>query len=730
MSIQTSVDSYITYQKHEGISVLPNSYITYQKHEGISVLPNSYITYIEPIAVSFAADTNRLVMTTENLLADTRRIRQNTVSISADTFRNLVSARVDLTADTCRNRQNAVSLIADTHRNRQNTISISADTKRNKCSAIAINADTLRVVEYGRHVDLLADTKRIKSNLVNLLADTKRLKQNLASLLADTKRVVSIPVSISADTLRELGSAVYLDADTKRILAFPTSFACDTKRLIANIVDVNSDMKRQIPHNLSNGSGLQSISMTLACATLSDTFYLTGVNPIYPKDAVIGQILDFPYSFEAEETHQEGILHTVNRTMYSADKLLYTTIKYQLNGVSRQSYRHRSSGETLYAYGAEVQANKIADALGLNFGWLSDDFIPDQDYANTETNYQSLLSSLFGWTSEIPRKRINVFIRTGSNTLYFLQRGHETGNIDLSNYSFNYPTIDRQLIRTSWYKPTTTQNGVVAQYQRYIFEPPTWSFSTTPESDGLSVGYDNVQRHDGKTDNRINYTRRLNSDGSTTTTTYSYINTGNDYLIRSITEVTELASSTDSSGVTIPGYRKTRVTTYSYLSGGIRHVVVTEDGVVVEESEDHSGSSGAEHTYNTASTAYRSRPGDEGNEYTDIQSALTVGGSWGVSGVNGGTLLNQKDAPVKDFNTAKMYFSELEWMDRCIEETVNLTVTAPIKNGNVVNSRDNHVFDFFDTYTLNGNTYYLESNTVSITPRSLKQQMKLIRWYK
>lgn len=159
-------------------------------------------------------------------------------------------------------------------------------------------------------------------------------------------------------------------------------------------------------------------------------------------------------------------------------------------------------------------------------------------------------------------------------------------------------------------------------------------------------------------------------------------------------------------------------------------MVVTEDGVVVEESEDHNGSSGAEHTYNTASTAYRSRPGDEGNEYTDIQSALTVGGSWGVSGVNGGTLLNQKDAPVKDFNTAKMYFSELEWMDRCIEEIVNLTVTAPIKNGNVVNPHDNHVFDFFDTYTLNGNTYYLESNTVSINPRSLKQQLKLIRWYK
>ena len=158
-------------------------------------------------------------------------------------------------------------------------------------------------------------------------------------------------------------------------------------------------------------------------------------------------------------------------------------------------------------------------------------------------------------------------------------------------------------------------------------------------------------------------------------------------------------------------------------------MVVFENNVKVEESEDHSGEVEDEVTNNTASSVYRGRAGDEGNEFVDNQTDLAYGGSWKTSGVNGSTLLNTVDVPVKDYNTASMYLNELEWMDRCIEETATLTITAPVKNG-VIADEDNHVFDFFDTYTLNGKEYYLESNTVAFTPRSLTQQLTLIRWYK
>ena len=244
-----------------------------------------------------------------------------------------------------------------------------------------------------------------------------------------------------------------------------------------------------------------------------------------------------------------------------------------------------------------------------------------------------------------------------------------------------------------------------------------------PEEDGVTASYETVPREGGRTDSRIRYTERKNPDGSTTRADYEYIDTGKDYLIRQITEVTAFPSGE---------VAKTRITKYTYTPDGWRHMVVWENNEVVEESEEHSGASeGASDTpMETGSVAYRGRPGDAGNEHLEEQTALAHGGAWKKSGTSkGSSFLSGADIPVKDMETARAYLFEMEWMDRCIEETAHVTLTAPVRNG-VVEEKGNHVMDFFDRYLLEGKEYFLVSNTVSLTPRSLKQNLTLVRWYK
>jgi hypothetical protein len=248
-----------------------------------------------------------------------------------------------------------------------------------------------------------------------------------------------------------------------------------------------------------------------------------------------------------------------------------------------------------------------------------------------------------------------------------------------------------------------------------------------------------VQRHNGiGADNRLTYTKKVNPDGSITETNYKYLETNRNYLLKEIHEVTKKETGIDPvTGITVQGYKTTRDTVYSYLEGGIKHTDVYVNSIKVEESEEEGGDeteetndTAMEEINDTATSIARIRAGDEGNEFLDDHASLAYGGSWKTQGSStNSSFLNASDAPVLDIETWEMYWAEMEWMDRAIEETATLTITAPVKKG-VIAERDNHVFDFFDTYTLNGNVYHLESNSVSLTPRSLKQQLTLIRWYK
>lgn len=711
------------------------------------ILQNTTVNLIPELYASIAKSAHATLYGELYSTADPLLYRVNAEFNTKRTIEN-DNPQIRVEFDARRVLSNKLQVEVDTKRSVLRLIhtEINADTKRTITYFVTPNFDTLRTVESNLlQVLAVFDTKRAKTNGIEIYFDTKRSKNRIVSIEFDTKRQIKdIVYEVEAffDTERTLEKTVMVEFDTLRSLPIFAKF--DTKRQILKNVEIHSDTMRQIPHNFDKiaGSGVQSIFMTLATNTLSDTFTLTGINPIYPLDEVKGVLLDFPYLFRAEEVREEGILFTVNKATYNTTKMIYTLYNYTLKSTDR-------SISSIF--------NEIAEKIGFKSEiMVHNEFNPSVNYSNQHITYQSLISALFSWSENIPQKKFIIFLRN-RDTLYCFQRGSETGNINLDEYKwYNNPSYTRKLIRTVWMKSTDgvvdtdrVVNKVVQHPKgiRYIFPgaPPAlspwdedgwkygWADGVVPPS--ISTQTKAVSRSDGKTDNRINKVTRLNHDGSTTTVDYFYITTKRGYLISEIHEATEKKPYTNpATGIESPGYRNEKKTCYEYLPGGIRHIIVYVNHKKIEETEDHYDSDSEEEheeEHDSAENAFRGRPGDEGNEFTDDQSSLSYGGSWNTGGTSSRDtfLQDDDDIPVSDEATRQMYWRELEWLNGSIQETVTFTITAPVKNG-VIAEADNHVFDFFDTYTLNGKVYFLESNNVTFTPRSLKQQLTLIRWYK
>ena len=74
-----------------------------------------------------------------------------------------------------------------------------------------------------------------------------------------------------------------------------------------------------------------------------------------------------------------------------------------------------------------------------------EDFTPLNLNGEIDITYANLLSNIFGWTSQVPQRQINVFIRDG--VLHCIQRGMEESVYDISELSHSRPVINKKLLR-------------------------------------------------------------------------------------------------------------------------------------------------------------------------------------------------------------------------------------------------------------------------------------------
>ncbi len=562
-----------------------------------------------------------------------------------------------------------------------------------------------------------ADTERqVITPVTKLALDTSRTLVNDrihdVALAVDTRRNIDI-VHVTFDVTRTLSQHVRAGMDTHRRVSVPATVVCRTRRVLQNRVASAADTKIIIPYRLPapdehhplepfRALGIRLFSFTLGELALSDTFQLETVQPLDIGDAVEGQLMDYHFRFLVEETSQRDLVQSV-KGMYDRDALLYTPIYICVD-------------EALVSY----YVQEIAAAMDWDIDMNCDDFIPSQNYENSGMTYQDFISSLFGWTSRLPHRQINVFLR--GDTLHIIQRGQEQSAIDITSWPHSRPTIERHLVRSVWSSGNNDNPNNRAHNEEDDEPVPftgTISFQDISRHyvDGYLVDEEtqNGYTHYAYADGYLTTKQTHNVDGSTSQTEYSYATTENDrYLF------CEKEHATDP----IDDGRKhdhydwqdwenknftERVTYHAPLGGGWYGTTVYEDGELV------------------GSSLSQGKTGGKASQYTIDQSNLGLGGRYKNrdDGQNW-TPIGSSEFPVKGNDYLLMLTKAMWWLDRKTQETVTLDIHARVRGG-VPDIQ--HIVDFTERIRFEGQEYFLVSNTVELTPRSLRQTIKMTRWY-
>ena len=522
----------------------------------------------------------------------------------------------------------------------------------------------------------------------------------------DTSRTLNASISSHADTLRDIRivKQIKTTGDTQRRIGRCDMALGDTKRRPIRQSRILADTRIEIPHTLTyadfKNRGIRSFSVTLGELSLSDNIQLETVQPLSVGACVEGRVMDYAFRFLVEETSQRGIVQSVKGT-YSRDVLLYTPIHIYVERAKVSRY-----------------TAEIASALGLRLHHLTDDFTPSQNFEGSGMTYHDFISALFGWTAKLPQRQINVFIR--GDTLHIIQRGMEESVIDITNWPHAQPTIERKLVRSVWHSANNNPESGAHNEEDTVPVPFTGTISfkeiSRTYSNGFLVretnenGY-STYTYDGE---YLAEKRTHNVDGSTSRTDYAYASTGRDiYLFKEWERTTEAVKDgkkhTEYDWEDWSREKGTeRITYHAPLGYGWYATTVYVDGVL------------------EGSSLSQGKPGGKASQFTVEQSNLSLGASYASDDSLPYSSLIDTEFPVVGADYLRMLTREIEWLNRKTQETVTVEIRARIRSG--IPDID-HIVDFTERIRFEGHEYFLQSNTVELTPRILRQTIKMMRWY-
>ena len=522
----------------------------------------------------------------------------------------------------------------------------------------------------------------------------------------DTSRSLNTAIAMRADTLRDIRivKKITVTSDTQRRIGRCKVALADTKRTLVKQSRILADTKIEIPHTLTYAEfrerGIRSFSVTLGELSLSDNIQLETVQPLSVGACVEGRVMDYAFRFLVEETSQRGIVQSVKGT-YSKDTLLYTPIHIYVERAKVSRY-----------------AAEIAAALGLKLHRLTDDFIPSQNFEGSGMTYHDFISALFGWTAKLPQRQINVFIR--GDTLHIIQRGMEESVIDITNWPHAQPTIERKLVRSVWHSANNNHESGAHNEEDTAPVPFTGTISfkeiSRTYANGFLVretnenGY-STYTYDGE---YLAEKRTHNVDGSTSRTDYAYASTGRDvYLFKEWERTTEPVNDgkkhTEYDWEDWSNEKGTeRITYHAPLGYGWYATTVYVDGVL------------------EGSSLSQGKPGGKASQFTVEQSNLSLGASYASDDELPYSSLIDTEFPVVGTEYLRALTREIEWLNRKTQETVTVEIRARIRSG--IPDID-HIVDFTERIRFEGHEYFLQSNMVELTPRLLRQTIKMVRWY-
>lgn len=634
-----------------------------------------------------------------------------------------------VTADTSRKTKNIETAVADSLRKIKTTETARADLQRSlKANEKAI-ADTSRKIGI---TTIVADTSRNIKNIETANADTLREVGKSEKISADTFRKVARTEKFSADTFRQVKKTERAEADTcRRMLERATA---GTERKVTRAEKIIADTVIRIPRNLIltvqdsivnsfKDHAITSFDITLNERTLSDEFKVETVKPMKINDAVQGQFLDYPYSFLVEESNLQDGIQSVNG-MYDIDKLLYSFIKADMR--DDMSYAEGY-------YKASRYVNKIAGYFGLIPNIKIDDFIPYDLFGDTNITYSDLISSLFSWTARLPQRQINVFIR--GDILHCIQRGKEDTVFDISNIPHSNPVVNQKLIRSMYnnpfgdngtdetkdvpftgkiyYKDSYSYTSV--SYVRGLLQEEITRSSTNDEESNQKTTYEYTTY--GVGDNQVHYLSHKNTRSETrkdeghtkiiiiADTVYKY---QNEFLMKEREETNTFEYNDNY----IAGEeKKIRETFHSPVGNGWYSTTVYENG-------EHQGSTISQGKPNNQVSLYTVQQvrrnfnsNETDNSYEAKRSRLAP--------------IADTSFPVRELDLVKRLTDDLKWLNRKIQETVTVDLISKVENGI---PELKHIVDFTERVRLDGVEYFLISNNINATPRSLIQKLQLVRW--
>ena len=627
-------------------------------------------------------DTIRQVAETAEARADSQRQVCSTNRIAADTRRTVTSSAIDWTG---------------------------AKLLRRVAQRNMAFAATRRCVG-GIYVCIRCDTYRTLSPNYNIpRGATEREVVTSETVRCDTKRTPGMGNRAAAKTQRRLGRGNVAKAALRRTVVARVRVRFDTLIRIPHVLEyVKTSRGRRSKRTVSQiadnfrAHGIRSFAVTLGEMTLSDTFQMETAQPLAIGDAVRGRLLDYRFSFLVEETLQRDLLQTVKGT-YSKDATLYSAIHIFVKEAQASGY-----------------AQSIAAALGLQLHWACDDFTPSQNFEDSGMTYQDFISALFGWTAKLPQRQVNVFIR--EDTLHIVQRGKEESVLDITDWPHGRPTVERRLVRSLWHSGHASETAGNA-YNEEDTEPVP--FTGTISWEEMSRTYHNgflTSETNEKGMTRYTYhgeyltsKQTHNKDGSTSRTEYTYAETERDvYLVKEWERTTEPIN--DGKKHTEYDWRDwnnergtERLTYHAPLGYGWYATTVYVDGNL------------------EGSTLSQGKPGGKASRFTVEQSNLSLGSRYSGDDDDAPfASLIDMEFPVKGEAYLKELTQAILWLNRKTQETVTLEVFANIQDGV---PDVGHIADFTERLRFEGNEYFLQSNAVELTPRSLKQTIKMARWY-
>ena len=621
------------------------------------------------------------------------------------------------------------TIALDAERNIVHSALLAVDLVRQIVSsgfAETLIVDLIRDVSIANIFGFDAERNIVES--VSLEVDCERTLGGIVNIYADAERKVGNYVDANFDREWETVRSILLDLDSEREVYATINYLADIfRKLRHNIVvpayippayDPDHDPSQSVFPPAENNGLIQSCTISIQEQQLTDDITFTYAANVNIMDDVNLQYLDYIIRGRVEETTSRGVIETCHLTC-DIDEILYKQMAYRIPESKWEwteeylEYLRKCGGATpsdadyeeadlkaIPSAPASAHISEIAAALGKGLSLQFDDYIST---LNTEvssgTNYAGLIEELFGWTSRIPQLMINCYMR--DNTIYVIQRGHETNVVNLDGQKLSIHTTTRRLMRTTWGSTPWSKTEVQPYYD-------SWN-----ENVKEPLAEDEDQGGTTYNDEGLVEETTVTHGDEVVVTRYSYmtLENGQKFLQQEVATTYNKGSKVDEVVTIHDPVRNTQSHVYAVDEFGVL------GGVVTSSNNDDRVT-----PWQNAHTEYKSGAivrDSDGNRYllTRIihhQDEIAMKRRT----INGVALIDTT-FPVDGQSYLEALTQAIMWLDRKTEETIKVDLyDYP------------HVIDFNDRIIWGGNTYYLRSNTVTVTERiANKQSLEFVRWY-